>query len=221
MIKKMLNLTLLILFTELMTGCASLMPVRYDYTAFKQSHPRSVVILPPLNESPDTDATYSMLSQVTLPLAESGYYVFPVTLVDETFKQNGLTTAHDINAVSLNKLREIFAADAALYLTVNRYGTTYTLINSVVTVKATARLVDIKSGATLWQGTASASDNEGDSNGGGDLVSLLIVAAVKQVINSVSETSHSIAGVTGKRLLSAGRFNGMLYGPYSAKYGTD
>ena len=67
------------------TGCANNRQP-YDYTAFKQSRPASILVIPPLNNSPDVAATYSMLSQVTLPLAEAGYYVFPVSLVDETFR---------------------------------------------------------------------------------------------------------------------------------------
>ena len=93
----------------LATGCATQQP--YDYTAFRQSRPASILVLPPLNSSPDIAATYSMLSQVTLPLAESGYYVFPVSLVDETFRQNGLSNAAEMHSVTPGKLREIFGGD--------------------------------------------------------------------------------------------------------------
>ncbi len=47
----------------LLGGCAPTKSV--DYSAFKQAKPRSILVLPPLNESPDVKATYSMLSQVT------------------------------------------------------------------------------------------------------------------------------------------------------------
>ena len=115
MVARTFKMSAVIMLTMLVVGCASHQVTPLDYSAYKQSRPRSVVILPPLNESPDVNATYSMLSQMTRPLAESGYYVFPVTLVDETFKQNGLTEAHDIHAVAPAKLREIFGADAALW----------------------------------------------------------------------------------------------------------
>ncbi len=74
----------------LMTGCA-VNQAKYDYTAFKQSKPKSIVVLPPLNESPDIDATYSVLSQVTLPLAEAGYHVLPVTPAADSLLQNCLS----------------------------------------------------------------------------------------------------------------------------------
>ena len=104
---------LLALAALLLGGCAA--PAKYDYSAFKESRPASILVLPPLNSSPDIKATYSMLAQTTWPLAESGYYVLPVTLVDETFRQNGLQTPADIHELPAAKLREIFGADTALY----------------------------------------------------------------------------------------------------------
>ncbi len=200
-------------------GCAPQKTI--DYSAFKQSRPSSIVVLPPLNESPDVKATYSMLSQITYPLAEAGYYVMPVALVDETFRQNGLTTPNDIHQVAPAKLREIFGADAALYISVIKYGTSYIVISSQTVVTATAKLVDLKTGTTLWTGTATASSDEGNNNSGGGLVGMLITAAVKQIINSSTDASHPIAGITSQRLLSAGHNAGLLYGPRSPKFGTD
>lgn len=200
----------------LFAGCAS-KPVGYDYTAFKESRPRSILVLPPLNESPDVAATYGVYAQTTLPLAESGYYVFPVTLVDETFRQNGLTTAGDIHAVAPAKLREIFGADAALYVTITKYGAVYTVLNSEVVVSAKARLVDLKSGRLLWEGSATASNDEGGNSNSGGLIGMLVTALVNQVVNSVTDSSYPVAGKTAARLLFA-HPNGILYGPRSPRY---
>lgn len=208
------------LIALILTGCAT-NQASHDYSAYKQSRPRSVVILPPVNESPEVKATYSTLSQLTFPLAEAGYYVFPVAVVDETFKQNGLSVANDIHAVSYTKLRDIFGADAALYVTVNQYGTTYSVISSATTVKVTAKLVDLKTGNALWQGEASASDKENNNSSGGGLVGMLVTAAVKQIINTATDAAHPLAGVASGRLLSVGGANSILYGPYSEKFGTD
>lgn len=203
----------------LAAGCAA-PPKNVDYAAFKESKPRSILVLPPLNESPDVTATYSMLSQVSYPLAEAGYYVLPVALVDETFRQNGLTTPGDIHAVPPPKLRDIFGADAALYITVTDYGTKFQVVNSATVVSAKAKLVDLRTGGTLWTGAASASNSQ-SGNAGGGLVGMLVAAAVAQVINSVSDASYSVAGATSQKLLSAGSPGGILYGPRSARYGAD
>ncbi|WP_339544538.1 DUF799 domain-containing protein [Pseudomonas sp. RA_35y_Pfl2_P32] len=203
----------------LLGGCVS--PKTVDYSAYKQSRPKSILVLPPLNDSPDVKATYSMLSQVTFPLAEAGYYVLPIALVDETFRQNGLTTPADIHQAPANKLQEIFGADAALYITVTEYGTSYMLIASDTVVTASAKLVDLRTGTTLWTGTARASSEESGGGGGGGLVGMLITAAVKQIVNSSTDAGHPVAGITSVRLLSAGQPAGLLYGPRSPKYGTD
>ena len=76
----------------LLGGCATKAP-SYDYAAFLRAKPASLLVMPPLNESPDIKASPSVWAQATRPLAEAGYYVLPVTLVDETFRQNGVSTA--------------------------------------------------------------------------------------------------------------------------------
>ena len=200
----------------LLGGCATTR-AKYDYSSFRESRPASILVLPPLNSSPDVNATYSMLSQVTFPLAESGYYVFPVSLVDETFKQNGMTSPTDIHQLPVNKLREIFGADTALYINVRKYGTSYAVIMSETRVTAEGKLVDLRTGKTLWAGSATAASSEGNNSGGG-LVGMLITAAVTQIVETLSSQGHVIAGITSSRLLAAGRPNGLLYGPRSPLY---
>ncbi|HPT50393.1 MAG TPA: DUF799 domain-containing protein [Accumulibacter sp.] len=201
----------------LLGACATPRTVPSDYTAFKEARPASILVLPPLNSSPDVNATYSMMSQATFPLAESGYYVFPVTLVDETFKQNGLSSPPDIHGVSITRLRDIFGADAALYINVRQYGTSYVIVSSETRVTADAKLVDLRSGKVLWTGTATASSAEGNNNSGGGLVGMLVRAAIRQIAETVTNQGHVVAGQTSVRLLSAGRPNGILFGPRSLK----
>jgi hypothetical protein len=218
MMQRILKLAACLAPMVLVVGCAGNKPAPYDYTAFKAAKPRSILVLPPLNNSPEVNAGNSVYAQVTYPLAEAGYYVLPVALVNETFKQNGMTTSADIHALPPAKLQEIFGADAGMYITINKYGATYTVLDSVVVVSAQAKLVDLKTGTVLWTGAASASNNEGGNNNTGGLIGALVAAAVKQVINSTTDQSHPVAGVASARLLTAGLNNGMLYGPRSANY---
>ena len=73
-----------------LSGCVSPPPPK-DYTAFKASAPRSILVLPPKNETVSVEGPYSYLSTVSRPLSELGYYVFPVNEVDELLKANGVT----------------------------------------------------------------------------------------------------------------------------------
>lgn len=213
------NRSLLLAFIATMiSGCATTKP--YDYTEFKRSRPASILVLPPVNDSPEVDAIYSVFSQVTYPLAESGYYVFPVSLVDETFRQNGMTTPTEIHEVKSQKLREIFGADSALYIKIYQYGTSYAVVQSESRVTAQARLVDLRSEQVIWAGAATASSGEGRNSSGG-LVGILVQAIVNQILESSLNQSHKIAGIASSRLLSAGMPNGVLYGPRSPKYKSD
>ncbi|NML31162.1 DUF799 domain-containing protein [Paraburkholderia antibiotica] len=195
-----------------------------DYTAFKKAQPHSILVLPPVNDSADVKASSSMLSQMTQPLAEAGYYVIPVALMEETFKQNGLTAPAEIEQVSPAKLRDIFGADAVLFSKITQYGSVYRVVDSTTVVAASAKLVDLKTGDVLWQKTARASGKEVGTNvdfGSGSLIGMLAQAAIKQVAHSLTDEGHDVAALTSTRLLSAGPPDGLMYGPRSPKFGSD
>jgi hypothetical protein len=202
----------------LLSGCAT--TSGYNYSEYRQARPLSILVLPPMNSSVDVAASYGMLSQVTFPLAESGYYVMPVAVVAETFKQNGLSNPGDVHGLPIEKLREIFGADAALYIDVKEYGTSYKVIASDTAVKAQAKLVDLRSGKLLWEGEARASSQENQQNQGG-LIGALVSAVLNQIMSNLTDQSTRVAAVASNRLLSAGRPNGMLYGPRSPLYQKD
>lgn len=193
----------------LCAGCAS---KPYDYTNFRAHPPRSIVVLPPINHSTDVRATYGFLSTVTRPLAEMGFYVLPVAEVDEFMKQNGLPTAGEMQQVPLDKIRDILGADAVLYLTINNYGTKYEVITSVVIVSADARLVDVKTGTLLWEGTVNLQESSSSS----DPIADLIVAAVDQIINSSTDQAHELSHQANFEMITT-KDHGVLFGPYYPK----
>ncbi|VEI44836.1 lipoprotein [Actinobacillus equuli] len=62
----------------------------------------------------DVKADTSVLARATYPLAELGYYVYPVSLVDEVFKQNGLTDGNAIRSANIKKYM-IFSVPIVFY----------------------------------------------------------------------------------------------------------
>lgn len=201
----------------LFSGCVT-MPEAHDYGAFRNAAPTSILVLPPINNTTEVVAPYGVLSQISAPIAESGYYVFPVAVVEQTFKNNGLTVANDIHAVPIQKLREIYGADAALYMTISEYGTSYSVIVSETRVTIDATLVDLRTGTVLWQDTASASSAETRGSNSGGLLGMLVEAAISQVVETVADAGFDISAITANRLLSAELHNGLMYGPRSPKY---
>ena len=196
----------------LLAGCQTVKP--YDYTNFRAHPPRSILVLPPLNESTAVEGTYGYLSTVTRPVAERGYYVFPVAVVDQFMKENGLPSAAEMQQVPLAKVAEITGADAVLFLDLKQYGAQYEVVASVVTVEVNAKLVDTRSGMLLWEGHGMAQQG---SNGSGNLLGDLIAAAITQALNKHTDRAHQVS-----RLANANLFfpeeTGLPYGPYSEKY---
>ena len=197
----------------LLGGCATKVPP-YDYSAFQKAKPATLLVMPPVNESPDIKATPGVWAQATRPLAEAGYYVLPATLVDETFRQNGVNSANEAQDIPYSKLRDFFGADAAVYIRVKKYGTSYAVVFSDTRVEVEARILDLRSGALLWEGKAVASSSEQQQQQGG-LPGLLLAALLHQVIGTATDAAFNYAGIADVRLLGAPRYNGVLPGPRS------
>ena len=196
-----------------MAGCDTGKP--YDYTNFRQHPPRSIVVLPPLNESTDVKGAYSYLSTVTEPLAEMGYYVFPVEIVDQFLKENGMPGAGEMQQAPLGKFREILGADSVLYVTLGQYGSKYKVITSSTTVEVSAKLVDTKTGMLLWEGKCKAQENSSSNS----LIGALVAAAVTQALSSSIDRAHDVSREANYKLFTT-KDHGLLYGPYHPKYGT-
>jgi hypothetical protein len=189
-------------------GCNTL--PAYDYTAFREHPPRSILILPPINESTAIEGTYGYLSTVTRPLGERGYYVFPVAVVDQMLKENGMPSAGEMHDVPLDKVREITGADAVFYPVLHEYGTKYHIISSDTMVSVSGRLVDTRTGTLLWEGKGVVNQGSGDSGGG--LMGALVTALVSQAITSKMDQAHGVSRManqqmffTPKREIPAGR----------------
>jgi hypothetical protein len=197
---------------SLLGGCAATHP--YDYSNFRAHPPRSILILPPLNESTVVEGTYGYLSTVSRPVAELGYYVFPVEVVDRFFKENGMPTAGEMHQAPLNRVREITGADAVLLVTLEQYGSHYHIVNSTTVVKVRAQLVDTRTQVLLWEGHGEA-DQSG--SGSGSLLADLISAAVVQAINSKTDSAHQVSRLANANLFLA-KDAGLPFGPYSPKY---
>jgi hypothetical protein len=154
-------------------------------------------VLPPINESTAVEGTYGFLTTVSRPLAERGYYVFPVDVIDRLMHENGLPGAGEMHEVALEKLREITGADAVLYLVLHQYGSKFQVLSSNTVVRVSARLVDTRTGTVLWEGLGNAQQG---SNGSGNLLADLLAAAITQVVNSKLDPAHQVSRLANAQL---------------------
>lgn len=198
------------------TGCAT--APGYDYSAYRADPPRSILVLPPINNTVEVGAPYVYLSTVTRPLAEAGYYVYPVAVIDAFMKENGLPDPTEMQSVPLHKIDEIIGPDAVLYTTIEQWGQKYHVLSSNTTIEVSARLVDADTGILLWDGSAQAI--EGSNSGQGGLLAALIVALVDQIVDTTADRSHEVARMANVNMVGD-RHNGLPLGPYNPNHVTD
>ncbi len=200
---------LLPLVVLIMSGCAT---THYDYSALEQSKPRSIVIIPPNNNSLEVNAPYIYMSTLSRPLAEKGYYVFPVSVIDQFLKENGLPTPAEMNDVPLDKIADHIGADAVLYTTIRDWGQKFQIVSSVTKVQADLKLVDVKTGETLWEASAVAQKSSDD--GGGGLAGAIIGAIVTQIM-ATTVVDHTPQLARQANYIAINNSNrGLLDGPY-------
>jgi len=183
--KRLLSIGFLTLTAFLLTGCGqtiSQVSKGEFYPKVYAHQPKSILVLPARNTTTSVDATDHFRYTITKPLAEQGYYVFPVHLVDAFFKSENLTDPEMVRQIPVKKLKEIFDADAVLYVDINTWDTGYTVFSSNVDVGLSFSLVDTKTGEEIWQNNAYAYSYQGlDGNNG---LAGLIVSAIATAINT-------------------------------------
>jgi hypothetical protein len=208
---------IILLSIVLLSGCASVEP--YNYGPLKQAAPRSILVLPPINSSVEVSAPYTYLSTVTKPLAEKGYYVFPVSVVDTFLKENGLPTPAEMHGITLDKIDEIIGADAVLYVDIQDWGQKFQVLSSVTVVRGNVKLVSVKTGELLWEAPINAEYSPNNNSSGG-LVGALVGAVVSQIVGEISDNTPQVARMANNIAFNSAK-RGLLNGPYKLKKATN
>ncbi len=138
-----------VLFLALLAGCVT-EPVKRDMSAFIATAPRSILVVPTVNRSLDVDAPNYVLTTLPIPLAEKGYYVFPVNTTKFVLEQEGYYEGDRIHQLPPETLAKLFDADAILYVTINRWDAQYAVLSTQVTVELDYRMVS-RDGTEIWK----------------------------------------------------------------------
>lgn len=169
----------LIVVLALMMGLSACVTQPKNYDAFNDANPYSILVVPPVNRSVDAAAGDYLLTTLPRPLANRGYYVFPVNLVKRVLEDDGLSDPEMVHAADPAHLGSLFGADTVLYVTIEKWTAEYILVDTIVTVDMTYTLKDTGTGQTLWEHRQAAqyAASQGGSGGG-------IIGLVAQVVNA-------------------------------------
>lgn len=193
-------------------GCSVM---RTDYRAYLDNFPKSVLVLPPINESLEVQASGMFLSTITTLLAEKGYYVLPVAVVDAVLKENGVPLPPEMHQVSIEKLDEVFHPDAVLYVTIKKWTTTYLVLNTTTTVVLDYRLVDTDTKLGLWRWQQAFQYSPSNDQSG--LIGKVIVAAAHAAQSGSGRIERDVA-VAANQMAFYQPHHGLLTGARHPDY---
>jgi len=192
-----------------LSGCT--VAPKKDLSAFNAASPRSILVVPAVNKSLDVEAPNYLLSTLAVPLAEKGFYVFPVNTAKFILEQEGFYEGEQIHQQPPESLAKLFGADAVLYVTIVRWDAQYALISTTVTVQFEYRIVG-KDGAELWR-TTQVMQYSPQSNSSGSLMANLLVAAVNAAVTRAAPNYLPLTQQANQMVFILGP-NAIPNGPY-------
>jgi hypothetical protein len=209
----MSRVTLIILLIMLtsMTGCVKNLSKQEKFLA---AAPRSILVVPVVNNSVEVSATDYLLSTITIPLAERGYYVFPINMVKRVLEDDGLSDSSLVHSASTTKLANLFGADAVMYITIQEWDAKYMVLTTQVTVTLDYKIRDAKTNEVIWEHKEKVVYTPNSSGGGiGGLIAQAVVAAATKA----SPNYMSLARQANGHALSVYPGNGLPLGPYATE----
>ncbi len=214
--KTLSKLALTSLASLLATACATAVPVPYDYTQYRSESPRSIVVLPALNNTLNVNAPDYFLSTLSAPVGERGYYVFPAFMVSRILEENGLSDAGLVHEADTRRIGELFGCDAAMYVVIERWESQYILLATQTTVQFRYQLRSCHTGESLWSTSEIMTYSPQASNSGNPLADLLVQA----VVAAVEKADPNYMPLARQaNLMATGRAGfGLPAGPYRPEF---
>jgi hypothetical protein len=215
MFEKITKKALIVIFSlSLLAGCASA-PEPKDYSSFREESPRSILVVPALNNTQSVEAAEFFVSTVSRPFAERGYYIFPAHMVRRVMGDNGLNDPSLVHAADARRLAQLFGCDAVLYISVERWDSKYVLISTTTTVSFNYTLKSCETGDVLWEDN-QALQYSPSAGGSGNIFADLIAQAV---VSAVEKGSPNFIPLTQQAngLAAYVPGQGLPAGPYRAE----
>lgn len=214
---RLFSIPLVMLAALSLLGCVSA-PPKYNYSLLRSEAPRSVLVVPATNKSVDVNGPDFFLVTISQPLAERGYYVFPVNMVRSVLADDGLNDADLVHSADPRRLGEMFGADSVLYVSINRWDAKYVVISTTVTVELDYSLRSTRSGQELWKNHQILVYTP-QASGAGGLVGLVADAITAAIAKAAPNYVPLAQQANALAIYSKGL--GLPAGPHDSLYGKD
>lgn len=199
----------------IMSGCATTELDENRLDAFHSAQPRSILVVPVVNQSTDVQAPTSVLATLPFRLGEKGYYVYPVNTVKTLLEYEGLYEPAEIHNQPPEQLANLFKADTILYVSIHEWTSKYVLLSTTTEVDFEYRLVNAD-GAELWSARKLLHYTPQNNSSGNPLADL-IAAAVTAAIERAAPNYLPLTRQAHDQVFN-GYATGLPPGPYSPAY---
>lgn len=206
-----------ILVTLLVAGCVAV-PKSDDYSAFRAANPRSILVVPALNNSVAVEAPDFLLPTLSRPFAERGYYVFPAHMVKRLLEEDGLSDAGLVHGADASHFGRLFGCDSVLFVTIQRWDSRYVVLATTTTVEFEYVLRNCRTGETLWEHTRAMQYSPQSSSSGNllvDVIAQAVTAAIERAAPNylpLAQQANALAAATPGQGLPAGPYLAEQYG---------
>ena len=200
----------------ILTGCGPAIATKgAEFPKMYEQQPRSILILPPMNESTDAEAKDYYMTTTEMPFALMGYYVFPSEMVSDIMKQEGVYDTETLYNMPLDKFYDYFGADTVLFTRIKKWDLSYAVLAANLTIQIEAKIMSTRTSEELWTYVGTVVVDLGGGNGGGGIGGL-IASAIATAINSATADYVEHAHTANRRIIST-----LPVGPYHELYMKD
>jgi len=199
-----------------LTSCATMghmKTVGELYPKMYQNHPRSIVIMPPINHTVNVEAKEYFYTSLAKPLCDKGYYVFSPFLAMDLMKSESAYDSELFLKGSVAPFRKVFGADAALFTIIKRWQKSALL--STITVELDYILKSTETNEILFERSGIVTKDLNDYNSSGSGLSALLNTVTTMVATALTDKVY-VARACNQYVLED-----LPAGPYSSEYQTD
>ncbi|MBT3801459.1 MAG: DUF799 family lipoprotein [Bacteroidetes bacterium] len=212
----MVKNVIIILSLTMFIGCATTITKGEAFPKMYKEKPLSILVLPPINQSTSPDAKEYYSTTIAEPLSLAGYYVFPIEIVNEVLKQEGIYDTELIVDLDASKFKEYFGADAVLFTRIIQWNTSYYVVGGNVKVHIAFDLISTNTGEVLWSYNGELTvDTTGGGNNVGGAAGLLLQLA-ETAVKTAAQDYTPMAKKVNTMVLTT-----IPFGFYHPQFGTD
>lgn len=180
-----MNMIYKVLFASLvilgLSGCVSqqFITKQEAFPDMYKEATKTILVVPAINNTTAAEATEYYATTVSEPLTRSGYYVLPIELTTKLLQEQGIVDGTQLENSSHTLFKDLYGADAVLFVTINEWDTSYYVVGGNVTVGVGYVMKSTQTGNIIWQYSDRVIINTGGNSGGG-----LIGAIISTAINT-------------------------------------